>query len=163
VPRVAEDLLHPQGMSDDDAAGQLVVLAHLLDQQRRQGDSIEKLVAAAQTIAEDLNTIVATSLTAALVYPWAHDPSVVRVVLIRTADDERRLRETLERFETGDRTMSMEEALKKEGFTLLTTKQVSLARKGIGTYKATAAHAGLGAPPAPAIPTEPLHLETEAR
>jgi hypothetical protein len=54
----------------------------------------------------------------------------------------------------------MEDVLKKEGFTLLATKQVSLGRKGIGTYKATAKHQGLGAPPAPTpeAPSEPLQL-----
>ena len=155
---MADYLLSSAVMSENQSNGPLQSLGKSVG----QGDSLDRLVAAAETIAQDLNTIVATSLTAALVYPWAHDPSVVRVVLIRTADDERRLREMLERFESGDRTVSMEEALKKEGFTMLTTKQVSVGRKGIGTFKATASHKGLGAPPAPEIPTE-LHLENESR
>jgi hypothetical protein len=159
---MADYLQRSVAMSENQSAAALESLEHLVDSQRPHGDSIDRLVAAAETIAHDLDTIVATSLTAALVYPWAHDPSVVRVVLIRTVDDERRLRETLERFESGDRTVSMEEALKKEGFTLLATKQVSLGRKGIGTYKATATHAGLSAPPAAAMPSEPLRLENES-
>jgi hypothetical protein len=90
--------------------------------------------------------------------------SVVRVVLMRSSEDERRLRESLQRFEASDRALPMEEWLKKDGFTLLMTKPVSLERKGIGTYKATAAHQGLSAPaPALELPSQPLQLESEAK
>ena len=151
-------------MSDEHSANTLQCLDLLLEQERRHADSMERIAAATEAIRQDVNLMVATSMTAALVYPWANDPSVVRVVLIRSSEDERRLRESLQRFETSDRAVPMEEWLKKDEFTLLVTKPVSLERKGIGSYKATAAHKGLTAPaPALELPSQPLQLESDAK
>lgn len=151
-------------MSDEHAAGPVQYLELLVEQQRRHADAMERLAGSTEAIRQDVNLMVATSMTAALVYPWANDLSVVRVVLMRSSEDERRLRESLQRFEASDRALPMEEWLKKDGFTLLTTKPVSLERKGIGTYKATAAHQGLAAPaPALELPSQPLQLESDAK
>jgi hypothetical protein len=149
------------GMGDDQAISPAHLIEHLLEHQGRQAESMDKLATAAQAIAESLHTMVATSLTAALVYPWTNDLSVVRVVLLRSAEDQRRLQESLARFETSDRSMPMEEWLKKEDFTLLATTQMNLHRKGIGTFKATAAHTGLSAPEARPLDAPPKPLEME--
>jgi hypothetical protein len=150
-------------MSDEHAAGTLQCLDLLVQQQQRHADSLERIAGATEAIRQDVNLMVATSMTAALVYPWANDTSVVRVVLIRSSEDERRLRESLQRFETSDRALPMEEWLKNDGFTLLVTKHVSLERQGIGTFKATAAtHKGLTTAPTE-LPCQPLQLESDAK
>jgi hypothetical protein len=151
-------------VSEDQSVPPVHLLGDLVEQQRVQAESMNRFATAAQDIAESMRLMVATSLTAALVYPWANDLSVVRVVLLRSAEDQRRLGEALARFETSDRSVAMEEWLKKEGFTLLTTVPMNLQRKGIGTFKATATHTGLRAPGQPqetlATPLEMEHPPT---
>jgi hypothetical protein len=153
-------------MDDANGLGPLQFLALLLEQERRHGDSMEKMAAATDAIAQDLHAMFATTLTAALVYPWANDPHVVRVVLLQSTDEERRLRDSLKRFEGTDRSVPMEEWLKNDGFRLLPAKPVSLDRQGIATFKAKVVHQGLSAPPPLAPPVEtpspPLELEHQS-
>jgi hypothetical protein len=113
------------------------LLAELVIQMVRQSEAVERLGRAAESIAGDLSTLLTARLTAALVRPWANDPRIVRVVLIQSAEDERRLREAVHRYEVSGETLPMEEWLRKEGFRVMETKEVSAERRGLTTFKAT--------------------------
>ena len=126
-------------MSDDPRLQQATqFLAELAKQAGRQGDAVERMGRAAESIARDVASLTANRLTAALVRPWANDPRVVRVVLIQTQDDERRLREAVQRYETGDQALPMEDWLKKEGFRVVETREIAPERRGMATFKAAA-------------------------
>jgi glycine/D-amino acid oxidase-like deaminating enzyme len=125
-------------MSDDPRLQSAQFLAELAKQAGRQGDAVERMGRAAESIARDIASLTATRLTAALVRPWANDPRVVRVVLIQTQDDERRLREAVQRYETGDQALPMEDWLKGEGFRVVETRDIAPERRGMATFKAAA-------------------------
>ncbi|TMQ15393.1 MAG: hypothetical protein E6K82_25550 [Candidatus Rokuibacteriota bacterium] len=134
-------------------------LAELVTQVGRQTDVVERLGRAADSIARDISSLLATRITAALVRPWANDPHVVRVVLIQSQDDERRLRESVQRYESSDRPVPMEEWLKQEGFRVVETREIAAERQGIATFKAASdKHQELTGPAAEAS-LEHLELE----
>ena len=123
-------------MSDDPRLLSVQFLAELVKQAGRQSDAVEKMSRAADSIARDVNSLLASRVTAALVRPWANDPRIVRVVLIQSQEDERRLRESVQRYERGDQALPMEDWLRKDGFRVVDTKEVSTERRGIATFKA---------------------------
>ena len=125
-------------MNDDPRLQATQFLAELAKQAGRQGDAVERMGRAAESIARDIASLTATRLTAALVRPWANDPRVVRVVLIQTQDDERRLREAVQRYEAGDQGLPMEDWLKREGFRVVETREIAPERRGMATFKAAA-------------------------
>jgi hypothetical protein len=135
-------------------------LAELVTQVGRQTDAVERLGRAADSIARDISSLIATSLTAALVRPWANDPRIVRVVLIHGQDDERRLREAVKRYEESkDQSVPMEDWLKKEGFRVVETREIAAERHGLVTFKAASdKHQELTGPNAEAS-LEHLELE----
>ena len=134
-------------------------LAELVTQVGRQTDVVERLGRAADSIARDISSLLAAQLTAVLVRPWANDPRVVRVVLIQSQDDERRLRESVQRYESSDRPVPMEEWLKQEGFRVVETREIAAERQGIATFKAASdKHQELTGPAAEAS-LEHLELE----
>jgi len=123
-------------MSDDPRLLTVQFIAELAKQAGRQGDAVERLSRAADSIARDVSSLLASRVTAALVRPWANDPRVVRVVLIQSQEDERRLRESVQRYEASDQGLPMEDWLKKDGFRVVDTKEISTERRGIATFKA---------------------------
>jgi hypothetical protein len=123
-------------MSDDPRVLTVQFLAELAKQAGRQSDAVEKLGRAADSIARDVSSLLASRVTAALVRPWANDPRVVRVVLIQSQEDERRLRESVQRYEASDQGLPMEDWLRKDGFRVVETKEISSERRGIATFKA---------------------------
>jgi hypothetical protein len=125
-------------MNDDPRLQAAQFLAELAKQAGRQCDAVERMGRAAESIARDVASLTATRLTAALVRPWANDPRVVRVVLIQTQEDERRLREAVQRYETGDQALPMEDWLEREGFRVVETRDIAPERRGIATFKAAA-------------------------
>ena len=125
-------------MNDDPRFQATQFLAELAKQAGRQSDAVERMGRAAESIARDIGSLTATRLTAALVRPWANDPRVVRVVLIQTHDEERRLREAVQRYETGDQGLPMEDWLKQEGFRVVETRDIAPERRGMTTFKASA-------------------------
>jgi hypothetical protein len=137
--------------------------ADLVIQIVRQSEAIERLGRAAESIATDLGTLLTARLTAALIRPWANDPRIVRVVLIQNSDDERRLRESLHRYESGGESVPMEEWLKKDGFRVMETKEIAAERHGLTTFKATTGkHLDLESAAAAAAPVLE-HLELERK
>lgn len=119
----------------------------LIQQQQRQGDALERLSSATEAIARDLWSLVAGSMKVALVYPWPSQPEVFRAVLVRGADEQRRLAEALPRFEKGhnetdkhgvygeaSRT-SLEAWLKHEDFKLIEVTELRLGKHD-GMFKA---------------------------
>jgi hypothetical protein len=116
----------------------LAGLAELVKQAGRQSDAAERVGRAAESIARDVSGLVAARLTAALVRPWANDPRVVRVVLIQSQEDERRLREAVQRYESGDQALPMEDWLRREGFRVVDTREIAPERRGIATFRAAA-------------------------
>jgi len=125
-------------MSDDPLRMSAQFLAELAKQAGRQSDAVERMGKAADSIARDISSLLATRVTAALVRPWANDPRVVRVVLIQSQEDERRLRESVQRYEASDQGLPMEDWLRKDGFRVVETKEISSERRGIATFKAAA-------------------------
>ena len=125
-------------MSDDPRLLSAQFMAELAKQAGRQSDAVEKMSRATDSIARDVSSLLATRVTAALVRPWANDPRIVRVVLIQSQEDERRLRDSVQRYETGDQALPMEEWLKKDGFRVVDTKDISPERRGLATFKAAA-------------------------
>jgi len=125
-------------MSDDPRLLSVQFIAELAKQAGRQSDAVERLSRAADSIARDVSSLLATRVTAALVRPWANDPRVVRVVLIQTQDDERRLREAVQRYEASDQGLPMEDWLRKDGFRVVETKEIAAERRGIATFQAGA-------------------------
>jgi hypothetical protein len=123
-------------MSDDPQMLSAQFLAELAKQAGRQSDAVERIGRAIESMARDVGSLTASRLTAALVRPWANDPRVVRVVLIQTQEDERRLRESVQRFEAGDQGLPMEDWLRKDGFRVVDTREISAERRGIATFKA---------------------------
>ena len=158
-------------MADASQLSAVPFLAELVTQVGRQTDAVERLGRAADSIARDISSLLAAQLTAVLVRPWANDPRVVRVVLIQSQDDERRLRESVARYESSDRPVPMEEWLKQEGFRVVTaatgpdglkvveTREIAAERQGIATFKAASdKHQELTGPGAEAS-LEHLELE----
>ena len=125
-------------MSDDPRLLTVQFIAELAKQAGRQSDAVERLGRAADSIARDVSSLLATRVTAALVRPWANDPRVVRVVLIQTQEDERRLRESVQRYEASDQGLPMEDWLRKDGFRVVETTEIAAERRGIATFKAGA-------------------------
>jgi hypothetical protein len=125
-------------MSDDPRLLSVQFMAELAKQAGRQGDAVERMSKAAESIARDISSLLATRVTAALVRPWANDPRVVRVVLIQSQEDERRLRESVQRYEASDQGLPMEDWLRKDGFRVVETKEIASERRGIATFKAAA-------------------------
>jgi len=146
-------------MADASQLSAVPFLAELVTQVGRQTDAVERLGRAADSIARDISSLLAAQLTAVLVRPWANDPRVVRVVLIQSQDDERRLRESVARYESSDRPVPMEEWLKQEGFRVVETREIAAERQGIATFKAASdKHQELTGPGAEAS-LEHLELE----
>jgi hypothetical protein len=114
----------------------LAGLTELVKQAGRQSDAVERMSRAADSIARDVASLLATRVTAVLVRPWANDPRVVRVVLIQTQDDERRLRESVQRYEGSDQGLPMEDWLKRDGFRVVESREIAAERRGIATFKA---------------------------
>ena len=125
-------------MTDDPRTLSVQFMAELAKQAGRQCDAVERMGRAAESIARDVTSLLATRVTAALVRPWANDPRVVRVVLIQSQEDERRLRESVQRYESSDQGLPMEDWLRKDGFRVVETKDISSERRGIATFRATA-------------------------
>jgi len=123
-------------MSDDPRVLSVQFMAELAKQAGRQSDAVEKIGRAADSIARDVSSLLASRVTAALVRPWANDPRIVRVVLIQSQEDERRLRESVQRYETGDQALPMEEWLRKDGFRVVDTTDISPERRGLATFTA---------------------------
>src|SRR5205814_6128749 len=102
--------------------------AELATQAGAPGDARRHLGRAADSIARDVSSLIATRVTAALVRPWANDPRVVRVVLIQSQEDERRLRESVQRYEASDQGLPMEDWLRKDGFRVVETTEIAAER-----------------------------------
>ena len=88
-------------MNDDPRLQATQFLAELAQQAGRQGDAVERMGRAAESIARHRHPdgdAADRSARAAV----GQRPRVVRVVLIQTQDDEPRLREAVQRYEAGD-------------------------------------------------------------
>jgi hypothetical protein len=120
----------------------------LIQQQQRQADALERLSAATESISRDLWSLAAGTMRVALVFPWPSQPEVFRAVLVRSADEERRLVEALPRFEKGEEEAtktrgvygetsrtSLEEWLKREDFKPIEVTELRLG-KHTGMFKA---------------------------
>jgi hypothetical protein len=124
-------------MNDDQFASiASQVLGDIVKQVSRQSAAVERLGTAAESIARDVSGLLATSLVAVLVHPWANDPRNVRVVLVRNQEEERRLKDSVQRHEIGDHPVPLDEWLKKDGFRVVETRDVSPERRGLTTFKA---------------------------
>jgi hypothetical protein len=121
-----------------------LVMQDLIQQQQRQGDALERLSSATEAIARDLWSLVAGSMKIALVYPWPSQPELFRAVLIRSAEEERRLAEALPRFEKAPTGTPMEQWLASENFKSIDVTQLRLGKHD-GMFQAPKADA---APPA---------------
>ena len=130
-------------------------LGALLEQQRRQCDSMDRIAAA-------MEVMVSTSMTVALVYPWKNDPSVVRAVVLRNEHDRQRIRLSLSEFASSNRAMSVEEWLRKDGFVVLNSESLFVDGNGIGMFtpRAAAAHREL-IPPAELDASRLLRLQRD--
>ena len=149
-------------MSDASQLSTMPFLAELVSHVGRQGEAVERLSKAAESIARDISSLLASRVSAALVRPWANDPRIVRVVLIQSDDDERRLREAVQRYEAQECSDPMEEWLKKEGFRVVETREITPPRKGLATFKAAAdKHRELQTSMEPAAEPMLEHLELE--
>jgi hypothetical protein len=148
----------------DDQFASMHMLGELAKQVSRQSDAVERLGTAAESIARDVSGLLAGSLVAVLVHPWAHDPRNVRVVLVQNQEEERRLKESVQRHEVGDRPVPLDDWLKKDGFRVVETRDVAPERQGLTTFKAaTNKHAALTSPEAsPEASLEHLELEHKA-
>jgi len=124
-------------MSDEQFASLAAqVLGDIVKQVSRQSAAVERLGTAAESIARDVSGMLATSLVAVLVHPWANDPRHVRVVLVGNQEEERRLKDSVQRHEIGDHPVPLDEWLKKDGFRVVETRDVAPERQGLTTFKA---------------------------
>jgi len=126
----------------------------LIDQQRRQTESMER-------IANSIEVMVNTTMTVALVYPWKNDPSIVRAVLLRNEHDRQRIRLSVHEFATSDRSMSVEEWLRKDGFVVLNSESLFVDTNGICMFMPRAKHTEL-IPPNEPFPILRLQRDVEA-
>ena len=124
-------------MSDEQFASLAAqVLGDIVKQVSRQSAAVERLGTAAESIARDVSGMLATSLVAVLVHPWANDPRHVRVVLVGNQEEERRLKDSVQRHEIGNHPVPLDEWLKKDGFRVVETRDVAPERQGLTTFKA---------------------------
>ena len=125
----------------------------MLEQQQRQGDSMDR-------IANAMELMVTTSMTITLVYPWKADPSVVRAVLLRSDHDRERLRLSMIRYENSNRDVPVEDWLEKERFFVVKNESIFLDREGVGMFMPHAAHREL-IPPGEMDPSRVLRLQRD--
>jgi hypothetical protein len=132
-------------MSDDQFAFMAAqVLGDIVKQVSRQSAAVERLGTAAESIAHDVSALLATNVIAVLVHPWANDRRDVRVVLVPNQEEERRLKDSVQRHEIGDHPVPLDEWLKKDGFRVVETRDVAPERQGLTTFKAAESkHAAL--------------------
>lgn len=142
-------------MDETAAGGALQMVAQLLRHQEHQGDALDRLSVATESIARDMWSFLAGSMKIALVYPWPNEPTLFRAVLLRSPDEERRLAQALPGFEKAPPGTMMEDWLKSEGFKPIDVAQVRLGKHD-GMYRSPQAA------PAPLPEIGELKLELES-